>query len=402
MRLAVISTHPIQYYAPLFRSLTERGRVDVRVFFGWRGAAETEAHDPGFGQDVQWDIPLLEGYDHTFVENTARDPGTHHVRGLVNPDLIPQVEAWQPDALLVFGWGWWSHLRALHHFSGRVPVFFRGDSTLLDERGGLRTLARRLFLRWVYRYVDGALYVGQHNKGYFEKHGLREAQLAWAPHAIENARFYDEDGEYQQQADAWRKERGIPEEAVVFLFAGKLGTKKDPLLLLKAFQALESDDVHLVFAGSGPLEADLKQHSSGNEQVHFLGFQNQSKMPIVYRLGDAFVLPSQGPGETWGLAVNEAMACERPVVVSDRVGCAPDLVEPGANGCVFEAGDAGALRRALRRLSSDVEQLRAMGRRSQEIIEDWSISAEAEYIEEVVLHHLSQETTRPGARHASA
>ena len=401
-RLAVISTHPIQYYAPLFRSLTERGALDIRVFYGWRGAAETATHDPGFGQDVQWDLPLLEGYDHTFVPNTSSDPGTHHVRGLVNPDLLPQVEAWQPDAVLVFGWSWWSHLRALHHFSGRVPVFFRGDSTLLDEQPGLRMLARRLFLRWVYRYVDAALYVGQHNKAYFQKHGLRDNQLAWAPHAIENARFYDEDGDYQERAEAWRRELGISEEAVAFVFAGKLGAKKDPLLLLDAFLALETDDAHLVVAGSGPLEDDLRQRAAGTERVHFIGFQNQSRMPVVYRLGDVFVLPSRGPGETWGLAVNEAMACGRPVVVSDKVGCAPDLVDEGENGCVFEAGNADALRRVLRRLSYNAERLPAMGARSLDLISDWSIREEAVRIERAVQQHRSSGTRVDIPRHASA
>lgn len=381
-RVAIISTHPIQYYAPLFRTLTERDRINVRVFFEWRGAAGEAAYDAGFGQDVEWDIPLLEGYDYTFVENTSNDPGTHHFRGLVNPDLVPEIEAWQSDAVLIFGWNFQSHLRALRHFSGKIPIFFRGDSTLLDEKFGLRMLARRLFLRWVYRYVDVALYVGQNNKAYFQKHGLDAKQLAWAPHAIENERFYDEDGIYQQQADAWRKDLGISEEAIVFLFAGKLDTKKAPLLLLKSFRALETGAVHLIFAGSGPLEADLKQNATGNKHVHFLGFKNQSKMPVVYRLGDVFVLPSRE--ETWGLAVNEAMACGRPVIVSDQVGCAPDLVEEGQNGFVFEAGHADALQRVMDRLSSTPERIREMGCRSQEIIQAWSIPKEAECIERAV------------------
>ncbi len=392
-RLAIISTHPIQYYAPLFRKMTERGELSLHVFFEWQGAVEAPTHDPGFGQEVQWDIPLLDGYSYTFVENTARDPGTHHFFGLINPGLIPKIRAWEPDAILIFGWNFWSHLRVLRHFHRRIPVFFRGDSTLLDERPGLRKILRRLFLRWVYRYVDVAFYVGQNSKAYFRKHGLREKQLAWAPHAVENERFSDPDGAYQQQAREWRQELAIPGEAVTFVFAGKLESKKDPLLLLDAFRSLDNRGVHIVFAGSGPLEQQLKKRASGNERVHFLGFQNQSRMPIVYRLGDVYVLPSRGPGETWGLAVNEAMACGRPVVVSDRVGCAPDLVEDGHNGFIFEAGKSDALRRVMHRLISAPEQLPEMGCRSRKIIQKWSIQKEAECIEKAVQRYLSTGTS---------
>jgi glycosyltransferase involved in cell wall biosynthesis len=384
LRLAVVSTHPIQYYAPLFRSLAERGALEIRVFFGWRGAAEQSTHDPGFGQDVEWDIPLLEGYDHTFVPNTSRDPGTHHFWGLVNPSLIAEVEVWNPDAVLIFGWNFWSHLRALHHFSGRLPVFFRGDSTLLDEQPGIRKFLRRLFLRWVYRYVDVALHVGQNNSAYFRKHGLEEEQLAWVPHAVENERFYDPDGAHRRQAMRWRRELGIPDEAAAVLFAGKLGAKKAPLLLLHAFERVASPESHLIFAGSGALEGDLRQAAGGKENIHFVGFQNQSKMPVVYRMGDVFVLPSQGPGETWGLGVNEAMACGRPVVVSDRVGCAPDLVHGGENGFVFASESAGDLSSKLTVLLRDEERRRQMGARSVEIIEDWSIEAAAARLESAV------------------
>ena len=386
IRLAIISTHPIQYYAPLFQALAAREGLEVHVFYGWQGPS-AGAFDPGFGADVTWDVPLLERYPHTFLENISADPGTHHFRGITTPDLIPAVEAWDPDALLVFGWNYWSHLTALRHFNGRVPVLFRGDSTLLDEQLGTRKWARRLFLRWVYQYVDMALYVGQNNRTYFEAHGFDDEQLTWVPHAIDNDRFA---GAERAGRDAlmWRREIGIPDEAPVVLFAGKLGPKKAPDALLDAFLDLGVNNVHLVFAGSGPLEEALIQRTDGHSRVHFLGFQNQSRMPVVYRLGDIFVLPSRGPGETWGLAVNEAMACSRPVVVSSRVGCAPDLVDE-ANGAVVPPDDAGALHDVLEGLLPDREQLQRMGRRSAERIQQWSIEEAAERTQAAVQAVLS-------------
>jgi len=385
-RLAIVTSHPIQYYAPLFRTLASRDALDIHVFYGWRGATDS-AYDPGFEDDVEWDISLLDGYDYTFVPNASSNPGSHHFRGLVNPDLIPNIDSWGPDALLFFGWAYQSHLRALLRFSEDVPIFFRGDSTLLDEQGGLRTALRRLFLRWVYWYVDVALYVGQNNRAYFEAHGLSDEQLAWAPHAVENQRFKSVPAA-EHEAQQWRRDLGIPDEAVVLLFAGKFEPKKAPDTLLDAFLECENEKAHLALAGSGPMEDELRGRAEENARVHFLGFQNQSRMPVVYRLGDVFVLPSRGPGETWGLAVNEAMACGRPVVVSDRVGCAPDLVKQGT-GFVVPADDAEALRRRLQTLVDDEELRRRMGREAQTQIEDWSVQQAVQRIERVVADYVS-------------
>ncbi|WP_251965672.1 glycosyltransferase family 4 protein [Salinibacter ruber] len=369
-RLAVVTTHPVQYYAPLFRRVAGHEGVDLKVFYGWTGSTDA-SYDPGFEQEVEWDLPLLEGYNHTFVPNEADEPGTHHFRGLINPTLPEKVERWGADAVLVFGWGWQSHLRVLRHFSGTIPVLFRGDSTLIDERKGPRRWVRRAGLWWVYRHVDHALYVGQRNRAYFEAHGLTDDQLTWAPHAIDNGRFA-EVPDADEGAQRWRNDIGIPEDAPVALFAGKLEAKKAPDVLLDAFLQLEDEQVHLVLVGSGPMEDELRGCGNGHPRVHFLGFQNQSRMPVVYRLGDVFVLPSRGPGETWGLAVNEAMACGRPVVVSSNVGCAPDLVDE-TNGAVVPPDDAGALRDALKDVLSDSEKQRRMGECSAERIQNWSI-----------------------------
>lgn len=393
-RLAVVTTHPIQYYAPVFRELTEAGAVVPRVFYGWSGAASGEALDRGFGASFQWDVPLLEGYDRVFVPNVSRDPGTHHFGGIDGPALVAQVGAWEPDAVLVYGWNYRSHLRALRAFHGRTPVLFRGDSTLTDEGRGLgaraQTLVRRGLLGWVYRHVDVALYVGQRNRDYFRAHGLGEDQLVWAPHSVENARFEDGlDGHYELEAARWRSEVGIGAGDRTILFAGKLEPKKAPEVLLEAYQRAfpalgepPGERVHLLFVGTGPLEGELRARAGSDSRVQFLGFQNQSRMPVAYRLGDVFVLPSRGPGETWGLAVNEAMVCGRPVVVADRVGCAPDLVGGGENGYVVPSGDAAVLGDALRRtLAGD---LRAMGAASAKRIAEWSIPEQARQIERAV------------------
>jgi glycosyltransferase involved in cell wall biosynthesis len=380
-RLAVITTHPIQYYAPFFRRLTDRGAVDVHVFYGWRGLTES-ARDPGFDRALQWDIPLLDGYSFSFVPNESKRPGSHHRNGIVSSALVPMVDRWMPDAVLVIGWNYRSHLSALRSFHGRVPVLFRGDSTLLGEPSGPRRWLRRMALRWVYRHVDVALNVGTENRRYFEAHGLAAAQIEWAPHAVDNERFHDPTGALDREAAAWRTNLGIPAGDTVAIFAGKLEAVKAPDLAVDAFVALGEPHAHLVVAGSGRMEGALRSRASACANVHFIGFQNQSRMPLVYRLGELLVVPSRS--ETWGLAVNEAMASGRAVIVSDRVGCAPDLVAAHGTGHVFPSGDAGALGDALRRLLTDAPARAEMGRRAAALVERWSLDAQADAVERTV------------------
>jgi glycosyltransferase involved in cell wall biosynthesis len=131
------------------------------------------------------------------------------------------------------------------------------------------------------------------------------------------------------------------------------------------------------------MEGDLIADAGDHTRVHFLGFQNQSRMPVVYRLGDIFVLPSRGPGETWGLAVNEAMACGCPVIVTSRVGCAPDLVDR-TNGRVVPPDDADALAHGLNELLASQDQLQPMRHRSAKRIKDWSIDVAAAHTADAV------------------
>lgn len=366
-RLAIITSHPIQYNAPLFKSLTQRGLISIKVFYTWGDDVMRGKFDPGFNKVIEWDIPLLDGYDYTFVTNTSKKPGSHHFNGIINPDLIENILAWKADAILVFGWRFKSHLKVIRHFHGRLPVLFRGDSTLLDEeKDSLKKIARRILLRWVYRHVDMALYVGKANKAYFKKFGLKENQLVFVPHAIDNDRFKFDNGLKQIRTDL-----SIPSESVVFLFAGKLEIKKNPALLLNAFIQLNEDNAHLIVAGNGPLEKGLQLQYSSHPNIHFIPFQNQSKMPGLYKVCDVFVLPSQGPGETWGLSVNEAMACSRAVLVSDKCGCYPDLVKDSVNGFVFGSNDMKGLAETMKKIGTDKNKLREMGAASKEIISGW-------------------------------
>lgn len=379
-RLAIITTHPIQYNAPIFKLLTERGKIDTKVFYTWEQARE-KVYDVNFKREIKWDIPLLEGYDFTFVKNVAKQPGSHHFKGIDNPALIAEVQRFKPDAVLVFGWAFKSHLSLLRNFKGKVPLLFRGDSTALNDHHFAKKLLRKLFLSWVYKHIDKALYVGKRNKEYYIEFGLRNDQLIYAPHAIDNNRF-SKSPDIEIKVD-WRSQLNISEDDTVLLFAGKLEPRKNPMILINAFKRLGVKNMHLVMVGNGELEQEIKSSSLGFRNIHFVDFQNQKSMPSIYKLADIFVLPSKS--ETWGLAVNEAMACGKPVLLSDKCGCAVDLVEEGVNGYTFQSENVEDLLKKLELLSKKIRKdLALMGEVSYAKIQNWSFESICSSIESAI------------------
>jgi glycosyltransferase involved in cell wall biosynthesis len=220
---------------------------------------------------------------------------------------------------------------------------------------------------------------------------LPPERIALAPHSVDSARFAADSSGHEERAARWRQDLGIDAEAIVVLFAGKLQSKKNPRLLLEAVGAL-SRETHLVFVGNGELEQELKAQAAGRGNIHFMPFQNQSVMPAVYRLGDVFVLPSQGPEETWGLAMNEAMASGRAVIASSRVGGARDLIIPRENGWMFESGNRAALEEVLRQaVSCGRTKLHAMGAAAQASSAGWSSEDSARSIGAAVLRAACQD-----------
>ena len=375
-RVAVVTTHPVQYYAPWFRFLAASDRLDLKVFYLWDGGVRAR-HDPGFGHAVRWDVPLLDGYAHEFVPNVSRRPGTAYFSGLRNPMLPTRVAAFDPDAALLIGYNYPSFLRLIFaRWPARpsFPLIFRGDSHRLFPRtDSPRERVRRALIAAVYRRFAAVLYVGQANREYFRGHGVPEERLFFSPHAVDNDRFTAESENARCEAGEWRRSLGVSDERALIVFAGKLEEKKRPLDLLAAFTRLAPGmDASLLFVGAGHLEGELRARASGQRHVHFAPFQNQSEMPRTYASADLFVLPSYGRGETWGLAINEALCLARPVIVSDHVGCAADLVEPGRNGLVFPAGNVDALSAALREALSDRGRLARWGEEGRRIVARYS------------------------------
>jgi glycosyltransferase involved in cell wall biosynthesis len=348
-RLAIICAHPVQYYAPLFQLIAKKHIV--KVFY--QPKANGIRRDKGFNMAFEWDLPLLEGYDYEF---------SHQIK---------RIRVYKPSAVLIYGWAFLSHIKLMLYFHKRIPVFFRGDSTLLDKKPGWILVLRNLWLKFIYQKIDYACYVGSQNKAYFKRFGLSETQLIYMPHTIDNNRF---SADRTDEAIHIRTAFGIKAEDILILFTGKLIKKKGPELLLAAFARLNKTNIHLLFVGSGVLEPALKRTAQtciNSSNIHFMPFQNQLQMPAIYQSCELFCFPSIGPGETWGLAINEAMAANKAVLASDAAGAAYDLVNK-YNGATFKNNNIDDLHEKLKTLTSQKHRLKQMGLQSHHSIQNFS------------------------------
>jgi glycosyltransferase involved in cell wall biosynthesis len=358
VRLAVLTSHPIQYYAPLFRQLANT--LDLHVFFAHKATQDQQA-DAGFGTAFEWDVDLTSGYAHSFLPNIAKHPGPSHFSGCDTPTIAAELVRNGPfGALLTLGWHLKSFLQGIWAAKRLgMPVVVRGDSHLDTPRGLLKRGAKEAIYPTFLRRFDAALYVGKRSRAYYEHYRYPAERLSFSPHCVDTAWFANR--ATLEAGLALRARLGIDRDANVLLFAGKLLPLKRPLDVVEACSLLRHRNIEaqVVVAGSGELEQAMRDRAAAlGVSLHLLGFQNQTAMPAAYAAADILVLPSTR--ETWGLVCNEALACGKPIVVSDACGCSPDLASDGAAGRSFPMGDTTALAAAMGALLSQPPKAEAI------------------------------------------
>ena len=371
MRLAIVASHPVQYHAPLFRELAKR--LDLEVLFACRPSAA----DQGAGFDVPflWDSDLASGYRHAFLTNVAARPNPSRFSGCDTPGVARRLKEGGFDGVLVMGW----HLKSFWQTVvgcrvAGIPVMVRGDSQLGTPRGRGLLAAKALLYPLGLRAFSAALYVGQRSREYFEAYGYPASRLFFSPHAVDNCWFADR--ATPAAGRGLRTRLGASQNERLLLFAGKLIDFKRPLDVVAAAERLrvEGRNVSVLVAGSGPLQEALRAAATtSGVPLRFAGFLNQSEMPAAYAAADLLVLPSTGR-ETWGLVANEALACGLPILVSDAVGCTPDLAADRAVGGVFPVGDVEALARVAGELLDNPPPACSIAARAQ----TYSVSAGAD------------------------
>jgi glycosyltransferase involved in cell wall biosynthesis len=398
---------------------------DVPLLDGYRYVVlKNVAKEPGVTHFLGCDTPsvyeLIAGRWPTEYakESATRESADYKTADGRTTDHPPSTSAAPPssvalqaarfDAVIINGWVVKSCVQALWACRrAGVPAILRCEANDLRPRVWWKTLIHRTLLR----LFSGFIAIGASNRQFYVKRGMPAARIVDGFYCVENERFARSCP--RNTRATLRRGWGIPEDAVCLLFCGKFEPKKRPLDVLRALARLRADGgaapgeerraararqarwvaaisgdsgpqvsafvpppgLHALMVGDGELRAECEAYVQEHRlPVTFAGFLNQSEMPKAYAVADCLVLPSDH-GETWGLVVNEAMACGLPALVSDRVGCHPDLVCVGETGYVFPFGDVGALADRLRELATAPERLRALGERARERIRRYSIEA---------------------------
>ena len=383
--LAVLSTHPIQYHAPWFRGLAAHPDLDMHVYFCHKATPQEQAR-AGFGVEFDWDVDLLAGYPHSFLKNVATPPGHGRFAGFDTPGIGKIIRQRRYDAVLVNGWNYKSAWQAIWAaWQSGVKVMVRGDSHLHFDRSRSVRLTKSLAYRHFVPRFDACLAPGLWSREYFEHYGARPDRIFFVPHVIDVDFMQSEGQRLSAERPELRRQWKLREDSFVFLFVGKFTETKRPLDFVKAISEAAKQGKHIqgLMVGDGPLRAACEELvTSHDAPVTFAGFLNQSQIVQAYVCGDVLVLPSIG--ETWGMVVNEAMACGRPSLVSDRVGCGPDLVVAHETGVIFPHGNVAALSSAMANMAGNPAKSAEMGRKAQRHLKNYSVQGAVEG----VLHAL--------------
>lgn len=395
VRLAYVVSHPIQYQAPLLRRIAKEPDIALTVLYG-SDFSVRGYKDQGFGVDVSWDVPLLDGYISEFLP-ALRDTGTVSAsspisrslhRRLMQSDGSPAF-----DALWVHGYASVNALQAILAAKRLgIPVLLRAEGWLGDrERSAWKLALKQLFFAALRNGVDAVLPIGTRNGEYWQHYFGDAVPQFMMPYAVDNDWFARRAAGAAPQAAALRAELQLEAGRPVILFASKLQTRKHADHLVAAYARFIANHAgnakpYLVIVGDGEervrLEAQCRElHLDG---VRFAGFRNQTELPAFFRVADVFVLPSQH--EPWGLIVNEAMASGCAVIVSSDVGSHVDLVTDGVQGCVYPVGDITALTESLSRVLTDPTTARAMGDAARTRMATWSFEQDVRGLRAALAH----------------
>jgi len=352
-----INSHPIQYFAPMYKYLNEHGVV-TRAWY-CSNESIVGGMDKQFGTEVKWDIPLLQGYEYKFFRNSSWKPSHFNgFFGLVNLKMILNLFRIPKSVIVVHGWHYFTHLSIL--LLGKL----KGHTICLrcempDNQEVLKKGFKQIFKRFALKHflfprVHYFLNIGTQNKGFYKSYGIDDKRIIFCPYSVDNERFRKSKDDLSSQIEEIRTGLGISKDDKVILYSGKYITKKRPIDLLEAYIKLNRENCCLLFVGDGNLRPEMEALIAKHDlkKVILTGFINQSDITKYYAISDVFVM-SSSIGETWGLSVNEAMNFNMPIIVSDVTGCSVDLVKQGVNGYVFETGNVDDLTSKLNEVLFD-------------------------------------------------
>lgn len=358
-RMALITELIAPYRIPVFNALAHRDELELHVIFLSRTDSSMRQWHV-YEEEIQFSYEVLPGWRQRI--------GKFNI--LLNRGVAEALRKFCPHVIVCGGYNYVASWQALRWAKRRhVPFILWSESTGSDRRNEHAPME---FLKSKFvGSCDGFVVPGRSARDYLLSLGVRSDQISVAPNAVDLGWFTGAAAAVQQHKDHWRAQRGLPER--YFLFVGRLVREKGVFDLLHAYEQLPlvlREQIGLVFAGEGPMRAELESHAREIHpgSVHFAGFLHREELASYYALAECFVFPTHT--DTWGLVVNEAMACGLPVVCTRVAGCAADLIHE--NGRLVPAGDSAELSRAMDEIAVQSEARVRMGEESRQRIEAYS------------------------------
>ncbi len=380
-RVAWVALQPAPYIMPLFQYLRDSGELDIHFFF-----SDVKGQQPWeIGEYA--DLVAPESYGWTArLENASLNTGV--IRALM-------TGSW--DAMVIAGYVYPTMGAAiLTCLARRIPFILEGDTTLIRHRAWWKRALKRTLLFPLLRRCSAAIGLGMLNQRYWHYVGIPEDRTFIVPFTSHLDRFVAEIATLRTQRSKVRQELGIPEDRVVGIFVGRLINHKALDKLLRGLALVApTQRPEILIVGDGPLRASLENIVKEESiPVRFMGFRQNQDLLALYTAGDFFVLPSRN--EAWGIVVAEAAASGLPLLLSDQVGAAYDLLEDGRNGFLVAGGTPEAWCDAIQRFGDAQTDRKAMGERSREISADWT----CERAGQAALRAIEVAVANQGRRHS--
>ena len=384
VKLLYFASHPIQYNIGLFRAIAKIKFLDFQVIFE-DDVGLKPMYVKEFKKTIQWDINLLDGYKYKFIKNYSFSPmGGFFAR--INPSIIPILIREKPTFVILHGY---MHLSDLILYSMarllKIKIIFRGEAVLSLNQ--YEKTWKEKFKKFILpRFLNNChkvLYSCTGNKKNWEHYGVLQEKLLPIPCAVDNEFFQSKSIELQSQKKINKNILGINERDLVVLFVAQFTQRKRPLDLLRAVKIIENKNITILFVGDGEEKKKMEEYVKQNElKAKFVGFKNKSELPIYYSIADlVIVISDYDPSPK---VINEAMNFELPIIVTDVVGTAHDLVKEKENGYIVKVGDIKKISQKIDYLNKNRDFAKNMGKVSFEIINEWTFEKDAVYIEKAI------------------
>jgi glycosyltransferase involved in cell wall biosynthesis len=377
--IAIYALHPITYQTPIFEDLhnkldKEDLGIDIEVLFG-DDLSLREVFYEHLKSLVKFDNDLrLEKFPNKFLKNYARDAR----RGFfsrINPGIFLDIVINRRDIVLVHGYATFTTFSAII-FAKLLSrkVIFRGESVLEGNNNKiLIRIIKKIILQILFFFIDKFAYSCEGNRRFFQHYGVKSEKLFFMPCAVNNEYFLNLKKQIAPQIGEIKDRYNVPIDHFIILFCARFTARKRPVDLIKAVCSIDHKKITILFVGDGP-ERNLMEEEVRKSGINaiFTGFLITDEVAKLESISDVSVnLSSMDPSPK---SVNQAMLFSLPIIITDVVGTAHDLVENGINGFIIKVGDIKALAEHLKFLEINKKLRLEMGRKSLEKVICWNFS----------------------------